>query len=145
MDKYLGLDLGEKTIGIAISDDLCLTAQSLLTLARKGFDEDISSLSQIILEKGVTAIVVGLPKNMDGSLGPAAQEVLRLASLFETAFKLPVYTFDERLSTVAAEKILLEADLSRKKRRKVIDRLAAAYILQGFLDQRSYQRKREIN
>jgi putative Holliday junction resolvase len=141
MEKYLGLDLGQKTIGVAFSDDLGLTAQSLVTINRRGLKNDLEALAKIIEERVITGLVVGLPINMNGTMGEAARGVLKTVEVLQSTFKLPVYTFDERLSTVDAERILLEADLSRKKRKKVIDRLAAALILQGFLDQQKYQRK----
>ena len=132
--RILGLDIGSKTIGVAVSDELCLIAHGVTTLKRKGLDHDISELRKLIEEREVTKIVIGLPKNMNNTLGPAAEMVLSFIEELNKYIALPVVTWDERLSTVAAEKVLLEADMSRKKRKKVIDKVAAILILQGYLD-----------
>ncbi len=131
----MGLDVGTRTIGIAISDELGLTAQGLRTLKRKSMEDDLREIAALIGQFGISAIVVGLPKNMDGTLGEQAENVLKWVDVLKDQTKLPVATWDERLSTVGANKVLLEADLSRKKRKKVIDKLAAVLILQGYLDQ----------
>jgi putative Holliday junction resolvase len=130
----MGLDVGEKTIGIALSDELGLTAQPLQTLRRKGDEEDLRVLRTLLDERGVSTVVVGLPKNMDGSVGRQARKVAVFAGKIETTLDVPVVHWDERLSTVAAERVLIQADLSRAKRRKHVDKLAAAVILQGYLD-----------
>jgi len=132
--RILGLDIGTKTIGVAVSDELHLIAQGLFTLKRKGIQEDIRELEQLIEEQHVERIVVGLPKNMNNTLGPSAEMVLSFIEEITQQITLPVITWDERLSTVAAEKVLLEADMSRKKRKRVIDKIAAQLILQGYLD-----------
>lgn len=132
--RILGLDIGSKTIGVAVSDELCLIAQGVTTLKRKGLDHDISELLKLIEEREVTKLVIGLPKNMNNTLGPSAEMVLSFIEEFNKQSALPVITWDERLSTVAAEKVLLEADMSRKKRKRVIDKVAAMLILQGYLD-----------
>ena len=133
--RIMGLDVGTHTIGIAISDELGLTAQGHKTLRRKSMEDDLREIATIIGQFGIDTIVVGLPKNMDGSLGEQAENVLRWINVLKDQTKLPVATWDERLSTVGANKVLLEADLSRRKRKKVIDKLAAVLILQGYLDQ----------
>ena len=140
--RILGLDVGSKTIGMAVSDELELVANTLATLQRKGMAQDLRNLAAVIAEQEVGAIVVGLPKNMNGSLGPSAQMVLELVEELKRTVAQPVVTWDERLSTVAAEKVLLEADMSRKKRKKVIDQVAAVLILQGYLDSRAYLKNR---
>ena len=132
--RILGLDLGSKTIGVAISDELHLIAQGLFTLKRKGLQQDIRELKKLIEEQNVKKLVVGLPKNMNNTLGPSAKMVLSFIEELTKSVDLPVVTWDERLSTVAAEKALLEADMSRKKRKRVIDTVAAQLILQGYLD-----------
>ena len=132
--RILGLDIGTKTIGVAVSDELHLIAQGLFTLKRKGIQEDIRELEQLIEEQHVERIVVGLPKNMNNTLGPSAEMVLSFIEEISQQITLPVITWDERLSTVAAEKALLEADTSRRKRKRVIDKVAAQLILQGYLD-----------
>ncbi len=132
--RILGLDVGSKTIGVAVSDELNLIAQGVTTLKRKGLRLDIKDLLKMIEELKVEKVVVGLPKNMNGSLGPSAKMVLSLVEELKKFVDLPVITWDERLSTVAAERVLLQADLSRSKRKKHIDKVAAAIILQGYLD-----------
>ncbi len=132
--RILGLDVGSKTIGVAVSDELNLIAQGVTTLKRKGLRLDIKDLLRMIEEFKVEKVVVGLPKNMNGSLGPSAKMVLSLVEELKKFVDLPIITWDERLSTVAAQKALLEADVSRKKRKQVIDKVAALLILQGYLD-----------
>jgi putative Holliday junction resolvase len=133
--RTMGLDVGSHTIGVAISDELGITAQGLKTIYRKSEEEDLKELGALIAEFGVNEIVVGLPKNMDGTVGKQAEIVLEWIRVLQQRIDHPVFTWDERLSTVGASKILLEANLSRKKRKKVIDKLAAVIILQGYLDQ----------
>lgn len=135
--RILGLDVGSKTIGVAVSDPFKLTAQGVKTIH---WDEnDMSSadeeLRQLIDEYEISKVVIGLPINMDGSIGERAQITEIYARRLERNFAIPVELFDERLSTMSAEKTLLEADMSRKKRKKVIDQLAATIILQNYLDQ----------
>lgn len=137
--RIMGLDVGSKTIGIAVSDPLKITAQGLKTIY---WDEnDMSSADQELLELinqyEVTEIIVGLPFNMDGSLGKRAEITKIYARRLEREFLLPVKLIDERLTTIAAERTLLEADVSRKKRSSVIDKMAAVLILQNYLDQQS--------
>jgi putative Holliday junction resolvase len=133
--RIMGLDIGTRTIGIAISDELGITAQGLKTLRRKSMEEDFKEIAAIIRQFEIEEIIVGLPKNMDGTLGRQAEKVLKWMEVLKHKIKIPVATWDERLSTVGASKILLEADLSRSKRKKVIDKVAAVLILQGYLDQ----------
>lgn len=135
--RILGLDIGDKTIGIAVSDEMGWTAQGLKTLIRKGFNEELSSIKEIIEEYGVKEILVGLPKNMNGSIGPQGKKVIIFVERLKTALSLPVLLWDERLSTVRAEKVLLEADMSRRKRKGLKDKLAAQFILQGYLDRKA--------
>ena len=130
----MGLDVGSHTIGIAISDELGLTAQGLKTLKRKSEEDDLREIAAIILQFQISKIVVGLPKNMNGTLGKQAEDMLGWVDVLKDRTQLPVETWDERLSTVGASRVLLEADLSRRKRKKVIDKLAAVLILQGYLD-----------
>ena len=133
--RIMGLDVGSKTIGVAISDELGITAQGFKTIKRKAMEDDLRDLDAIISQFKIEKIVVGLPKNMDGSLGKQAEFVLGWIEDFKNKIQLPVETWDERLSTVEATKTLLKADLSRKKRKGVIDKLAAVLILQGYLQQ----------
>lgn len=132
--KVLGLDIGEKRIGIAVSDALRCTAQGLTVLQRTGADDDIGAIQELIDASQVSEVVVGLPKNMNGSLGESAQKVLSFVSKLEEALSVPIVLWDERLTTVEATRMLLQADVTRKKRRKVVDKIAAVLILQGYLD-----------
>ena len=133
-NSLIGLDLGTKTIGVAVSDIILSVATPIKTIKRKKFSIDSDQLLGIISIKNCCGIVFGLPKNMDGSEGPRAQSTRAFARNFSAKTELPITFWDERLSTVAAEKALLEADTTRKRRAEVIDHVAAAYILQGFLD-----------
>ena len=133
-NSLIGLDLGTKTIGVAVSDIILSVATPIKTIKRKKFSIDSDQLLGIIPIKNCCGIVFGLPKNMDGSEGPRAQSTRAFARNFSKKTPLPISFWDERLSTVAAEKALLEADTTRKRRAEVIDHVAAAYILQGFLD-----------
>ena len=133
-NSLIGLDLGTKTIGVAVSDTILSVATPIKTIKRKKFSIDADQLLGIISIKNCCGVVVGLPKNMDGSEGPRAQSTRAFARNCSVKTQLPITFWDERLSTVAAEKALLEADTTRKRRAEVIDHVAAAYILQGFLD-----------
>ncbi len=132
--RLIGLDLGTKTIGVAVSDvDRCV-ATALETIKRSRFRDDAARMAGIIADYGVGGIVIGLPLNMDGSEGPRAQSSRAYARNLAAATGLPILLWDERLSTVAAERALIAADTSRKRRAATIDKVAAAYILQGVLD-----------
>jgi putative holliday junction resolvase len=137
--RILGLDVGTKTIGVAISDELGWTAQGLETLKRvpNQIKQDLIHLQTFITEYNVEEIVVGLPKNMNGSIGPSGEMCQQFADTLHEHFNLPVILWDERLTTVAAEKMLISADISRKKRKQVIDKMAAVLILKGYLDSKS--------
>jgi putative pre-16S rRNA nuclease len=132
--RLVGLDLGEKTIGITLTDTLRTVATPLMTLRRGKFTKDAATLGSLIAEHGVGAVIVGLPLNMDGSAGPSAQSAQAFARNFAAVSDCPVVLVDERLSTAAVTRTLLEADASRRRRKAVIDKMAAAYVLQGALD-----------
>lgn len=132
--RLLGLDVGSKTIGLALSDVSRSIATPLETLKRGKFSEDAPWLLALMKEHNIAALVIGLPINMDGSEGPRCQSVRQFAKNLLAMADINICFWDERLSTVAAERALLEADMSRKKRGEVIDKVAAAYILQGLLD-----------
>lgn len=134
--RILGLDLGEKRIGVALSDPLGITAQGLMVINRQEKNEDLARLIELTQQYHVQEIVIGLPRHLDGRLGEMASEVFDLKDHFWNQLHIPVHTWDERLTTVQAERVLLEADLSRRRRRQVIDKLAAVLILQAFLDYR---------
>ena len=132
--SWMGLDLGTKTIGVAVSDRLLSSANPLHTIRRVKFSKDAEALLQIIADREIGAIILGLPRNMDGSEGPRCQSTRAFVRNLARLTDLPIGYWDERLSTVAAERALLEADTSRKRRAEVIDHVAAGYILQGALD-----------
>lgn len=134
MQALMGLDLGDKTIGVAVSDTFWSVATPLETIRRKKFGLDAGRLQSLIAERRVGGLVLGLPRNMDGTEGPRCQSTRAFARNFEKLWDGPITFWDERLSTVAAEKALLEADTTRKRRAEVIDHVAAGYILQGLLD-----------
>ncbi|WP_019533548.1 Holliday junction resolvase RuvX [Paenibacillus ginsengihumi] len=135
--RLMGLDYGDKTIGVAISDELGWTAQGLEVIRRSSAEKDLERLSEIVRDYGVTEIVVGLPKNMNGTIGPRGEICQAFAETLHEILHLPVRLWDERLTTVSANRTLLEADVSRKKRKQVIDKMAAALILQGYMDSQS--------
>ena len=134
MRAVAGIDLGTKTIGVAVSDTLMAVATPLQTIRRKKFTEDAQALIAILTARGIGGLVLGLPRNMDGTEGPRCQSTRAFARNLLPLWPGPLTFWDERLSTVAAERALLEADTSRKRRAEVIDHVAAAYILQGALD-----------
>lgn len=132
--RIMALDVGSKRIGVALSDPLKITAQGLQTFQRTVLEDDIKGLWKLIDEHEVSQLVVGLPKNMDGSIGFKAEEVQQFIADLTAERKIEVIWIDERLTTVSAERVLLEADVSRAKRKKVIDKMAAVVILQSYLD-----------
>lgn len=135
-----GLDLGTVTIGVAVSDSMRSVATPLTTIRRKKFVVDAAKLLEITTARLITGLVLGLPMNMDGSEGPRCQATRAFARNLEKLTPLPITFWDERLSTVAAERALLEADTSRKRREEVIDHVAAGYILQGMLDRLAHMK-----
>ena len=136
-----GLDLGEKTIGVAVSDRMQSIATPLSTIRRKKFGVDAAALLEIIRDRDIGGLVLGLPRNMDGSEGPRCQSTRAFARNLSRLTDLPIGFWDERLSTVAAERALLQADMSRRKRAEVIDHVAAGVILQGALDRLAVMRR----
>jgi putative pre-16S rRNA nuclease len=133
--RLLGLDLGERTIGLALSDPGCTVASPIDTIQRGKFTRDAEALIRIIAERGAGGLVIGLPVNMDGSEGPRCQSTRQFAANLLTKIDIPIAFWDERMSTAAVERFLTdEADMSRKRRGEVVDKMAAAYILQGALD-----------
>ena len=132
--RLLGLDLGEKTIGLALSDTLLTVATPFKTLKRGRFKADAAVLAALIAEHGVGGLIVGLPLNMDGSDGPSAQSARAFARNFAAISECPIVMVDELLSTAAVTRTLIDADASRRRRGEVVDKMAAAYILQGALE-----------
>jgi putative Holliday junction resolvase len=138
MGRILGLDVGDKTIGIAVSDELGWTAQGVTTLKRENKKKDIEAIARLVKTYSAEKVVVGFPKNMNNSLGEQAEKVLKFAKSLERQLdKIPITLWDERLSTSMANNVLISADLSRKKRKRVVNTLAAVVILQGYLDAQS--------
>ncbi len=131
--RYLGLDLGTKTLGIAITDKLGLIANPLKTLKFNRYEDILKPLGALITEEQVGEIALGLPKNMDNSLGFASKRSLEFKEFLESHFDIPINLVDERLSTVEAEHYLLDADMSRKKRKDIIDAVAASVILNTYI------------
>jgi putative Holliday junction resolvase len=140
--RYLGVDLGTRRIGVALSDELGLTAQALPTLEPRTEDDAVDAIRALIDRHGVREVVVGLPKNMNGTLGPAAEKALAFARRLEEGGDAKVTLWDERLTSRAAERLLIEADVRRAKRRRALDQMAAVLILQGFLDRSRVQKDR---
>jgi len=138
--RYLGVDLGTRRIGVAVSDELGLTAQALPTLEPSTEDDALVALRGLVEQYGITEVVVGLPKNMNGTLGPAAERAVAFARRLEEGGVAKVSLWDERLTSRAAERLLIQSDVRRSKRKRVLDQMAAVLILQGFLD-RCHSRK----
>jgi putative Holliday junction resolvase len=139
--RILALDVGSKRIGLAVSDPLGITAQGLEVLIRKNPQADLERLVEVARQWGVQQIVVGLPRHMDGRLGSAAPQILELVEVLQQALGVEVVTWEERLTTMEAEKVLIQADVSRRRRRQVVDQLAAVLILQNYLDHRHLHRE----
>ena len=132
----MALDVGEARVGVAVSDALGLSAQPTATIRRVGLARDVKAVADLVRQHEVTLIVVGLPLKLDGEAGPAVASILRFVERLKGAVSIPVVTFDERFSTVQAERALLEGNVSRRRRREAVDRVAAAIILQAYLDSR---------
>ncbi len=138
--RAMGLDVGTKTVGIAIADELGFSAQPITTVRRTNIKADLAEVAKLITEYGVTQLIVGLALNMNGSEGPRAEQCRKFGDAIAEAASLPVIYWDERLTSVAAEKALIEADVSRAKRKQVVDQVAAVLILQGWLESQSLAR-----
>lgn len=141
MNRYMALDVGDKTIGVAVSDPLFIMAQGYTTIFREEISKDFEELKKIIEKESISKIVIGFPKNMNNTVGPQGEKVLAFVEdfkvfLVENNFDIEIVMQDERLTTVSAQRVLIEGNMSRKKRKKVIDKVAATYILQSFLDRR---------
>jgi putative Holliday junction resolvase len=132
--RVLGLDLGERRVGVALSDPLGITAQGRETMTRHGRRKDLGALAALVREEDVQRVVIGLPLRLDGTAGPAAEEAQRFAADLESVIDIPVELWDERLTTVEAERAMTDAGVRRRKRRDHVDRLAAVLILQSWLD-----------
>ena len=138
--RIMSLDVGSRTIGIACSDALLMTAQGIETIRRTSLEKDFNRLQELIAEYKVHELVVGMPKNMNGTKGERAEKTEEFVEKMKEVIDLPVSYWDERLSTVMAERQLIAADVSRKKRKSVIDKMAAVVILQGYLDRLQFNK-----
>jgi putative pre-16S rRNA nuclease len=134
MERIMGLDVGDKTIGVAISDLLGITAQGITTIRRTSKKEDYGVLKELIDEYNVKKVVVGLPKNMNGTVGPQGEKTIKFAEKLKNKFSVNIIYQDERLTSKAAERMLIAGDVRRDKRKNVIDKVAATFILQTYLD-----------
>lgn len=134
MERILGLDIGEKRIGVAVSDPLGYTAQGVKTIHRESKIKDMKEIEDLLIQYEIKKVVVGMPKNMNGTIGPSGEMVKKVAEKIKNKFNIELIYVDERLSTVSAERILIEGDVRRENRKKVIDMVAATYILQTYLD-----------
>jgi len=139
--RILGLDYGSKRIGVAVCDELGMTAQGLATIARKNRQQDLEEIARFIRTYNVEKIVIGYPIRLDGTEGIQCEKITKFASLLESAFSLPVIKWDETLSTKEAEEILIRANMRRDKRKNIVDRVAASLILQGYLDDQDRRNK----
>lgn len=134
MDRILGLDVGTKRIGVAVSDPLGFTAQGVTTIERIGMKKDMVAIEELLEKYQVQKVVVGLPKNMNNTIGPSGEMAQKIGEKIKNKFKIEVIYVDERLSTVSAERVLIQGDVRREDRKKYIDKVAATYILQTYLD-----------
>ncbi|UCF67546.1 MAG: Holliday junction resolvase RuvX [Acidobacteriota bacterium] len=142
MARVLGIDVGTKTLGLAVSDENARVAMPLEVLARSGLERDLRRLSEQIQQREIAEVVVGMPLQLDGRPGELAPEAELIAAKLRERCTVSVFLWDERMTTAGAERVLIQADVSRRKRRQVIDKLAATLILQGFLDRRSLEQDR---
>lgn len=134
MERYLGLDVGEKTIGVAVSDPLGLTAQGLTTIKRFSNKEDFAKVKEFIDEYGINTVVVGMPYNMNGTIGPSGELAQKFANKLKNKYDVNVVMQDERMTSLSADRVLIEGGVRREKRKKYIDKIAAVFILQSFLN-----------
>lgn len=135
--RILGLDPGSKRVGVALSDELQMIAQPLEYIPAEPEDELLAKLKELVTKQGVETVIVGMPRNMDGSYGPAAEKSKAFISKLEETLSVPIRAWDERLTSAQANRILIEGNVSRKKRKEKVDKMAAAILLQSFLDARS--------
>jgi putative pre-16S rRNA nuclease len=134
--RSLGLDVGDKRIGVALSDETGTLASGLATVSRIGPRQDVRTLAELVRRHEAGQVVVGLPRRLDGTIGPQAEKVLALIEALRAALRVPVVAWDERFTTVAAERALVEGDVSRRQRKELVDKVSAILILQGYLDSR---------
>lgn len=142
--RILAIDYGERRLGLALSDPLMITAQGLENYQRAGFGADVAHLRDVIAQYGVDCIVLGWPRNMNGTEGEACRKVSEFALMLESELDIRLDFWDERLSSAMAQQVLIQADVSRKKRKGVLDKMAASVILQGYMDAKAYNTRREL-
>ena len=148
MERIIGLDFGSKTTGVAVSDPFGWTAQGVEIIRRKEENKlrkTLARIEELVKEYGASRIVLGLPKNMNNSLGDRAEKSLAFKEMLERRTGLPVVMWDERLTTVAADKAMIEAGIRRENRKEYVDKIAAVFILQGYLDLRSRKKQEEVS
>jgi len=138
--KLMALDVGNKRIGVALSDDLQILAQPLYTIHRKGIEKDIEEITNIIKEKNVEEVVVGLPKNMDGTTGFQGEKTLKFAEILKEKTDVPVLMWDERMTTISARKIMIENEVKQKNKKNLVDTIAAVVILETYLNKKNMER-----
>lgn len=134
MERILGLDVGTKRIGVALSDPLGITAQPLMTIERESRKKDLEAIEALLTQYDIKKVVVGMPLNMNGTKGPSGEMAKMVGDKIKNKFKIELIYVDERLSTVSAERVLIEGDIRREERKNIIDKVAASYILQTYLD-----------
>ena len=134
MERILGFDVGDRTIGVAVSDLLQFTAQGITTIKRISNKEDYNAVEALINEYDAKKVVVGLPKNMNGTIGPQCEKTMKFAEKIKNKFKVEIIYIDERLTTMSAQRVLIEGDVRRENRKQFIDKVAATFILQQYLD-----------
>lgn len=134
MEKILGLDIGDKWIGVAVSDLLGITAQPLVTIKRKSNKQAYEDIYNLIKENNIAKVVVGLPKNMNNTLGPQSEKVLKFSEKLKNKYGVEIIYIDERMTTISANRILIEGEVRRENRKQYVDKIAATYILQTYLD-----------
>lgn len=134
MSRYLGIDLGDKTIGLAVSDPLKITAQGLLTIKRTKLKEDLEKISKIIEEYDIEKIILGLPKNMNNTIGPQAMRVISFKNELAKVTDIEIFFEDERMTTLQSESVLIKMNVRRENRKKYVDKIAASFILQTYLE-----------
>jgi putative Holliday junction resolvase len=134
MERILGLDVGTKRIGVALSDPLGITAQPLMTIERESRKKDLEAIEALLTQYDIKKVVVGMPLNMNGTMGPSGEMAKMVGYKIKNKFKIELIYVDERLSTVSAERVLIEGDIRREERKNIIDKVAASYILQTYLD-----------
>ncbi len=143
--RILGLDIGDRTIGLAVSDALGITAQGVQTIRRTKLTEDLEKLDKVVEEYKIDLFVLGLPKNMNNTIGPQGNKVKQFAAHMKKKWEIPIHFQDERLSTVAAEQMMSESGMHWKKKKQIVDEVAAQVILQRYLDNAAFTRERERN